>query len=222
MGVAVAQLRDDDRAAPLPQALPGFAHINRYWDGAHGSLAAKLLPGEYYVTTQQELIVTVLGSCVSACVRDTRTNIGGMNHFMLPANGSTAAEDSWKSTSTSAATRYGNYAMEHLINTILKYGGSRGTLEVKVFGGGRILAGMTDVGRRNIAFIEDYLRTEGLKMMAGDLGDTCPRKVVYDPLTGRVRMKRLRSLHNDTIVQREAAYMNDINRQPVEGEIDLF
>lgn len=218
----MAILEDDFRAAPLPQALPGFAHVNRYWDGAHGSIAAKLLPGEYYVTTHQELIVTVLGSCVSACIRDTRTNIGGMNHFMLPANDSRSSEDSWKSTSISAATRYGNYAMEHLINTILKYGGDRGRLEVKVFGGGRILTGMTDVGRRNIAFVEDYLRTEGLRVVASDLGDTCPRKVVYDPVTGKVKMKRLRSLHNQTIVQREKAYMNDIARQPVEGEIDLF
>lgn len=68
----------------LPRVLPGFEHINRYWDSVHQAAAAKLLPGEYYVTVEDEIIVTVLGSCVSACIRDPIRGIGGMNHFMLP------------------------------------------------------------------------------------------------------------------------------------------
>lgn len=207
----------------LPRALRGFEHINRYWDKVHDSFAAKILPGEYYVTTNEELVATVLGSCVSACVRDRIFGIGGMNHFMLPeTDDAPAAAGSWQSTSLSASTRYGNYAMEHLINDVLKNGGRKENLEIKLFGGGRILAQMTDIGRRNIAFVHDYLRVEGLEVVAEDLGGNYPRKVVYDPRTGKVLMKKLRSLHNNTIVERETAYMHDLEKQPVSGEIDLF
>ena len=205
--------------APLPRALPGFGQITRYWDEQHGMYAAKLLPGEYYVTREQETIVTVLGSCVSACVRDTVMGIGGMNHFMLPANG---GNGSWENADSGLSTRYGNFAMEQMINEILKNGGSRKNLEVKVTGGGKILAQMTDIGRKNIDFVEEYLRTEGLKVVARDLGDICPRKVYYTPATGKMFVKKLRSLHNNTIIERESAYLNQLKQKPVEGSIELF
>lgn len=201
--------------------LSGFEHINRYWDKMHNSNAAKILPGEYYVTTQDEVIVTVLGSCVSACIRDRVFGIGGMNHFMLPMTNENSS-DAWKNVNISASTRYGNVAMEHLINSILSNGGLRKNLEVKLFGGGRILAQMTDIGARNIAFVHDYVNIEGLRVIAEDLGDTCPRKVMYNPLTGKVKMKKLRSLHNNTVVERETKYMHELDEEPVEGEIDLF
>ena len=207
-------------AAQPGLALPGFEHVNRYWDTTNQSHAAKILPGEYYVTRRDELIATVLGSCVSACISDRVMGIGGMNHFMLPTTSD--PRELCTSSSLSAATRYGNFAMEHLINTILKYGGSRRHLEVKVFGGGRILAGMTDIGRRNIEFIRDYLATEGLAVESEDLGEVFPRKVLYHPVSGRARVKRLRSLHNDTIVQRESRYLRELEREPVEGGIELF
>src|SRR3989338_8421384 len=133
----------------LPLALPGFEHIKRAWNDSYEAYAARLMPGEYYVTLRDEGVYTTLGSCISACIRDRIAGIGGMNHFMLPAS---ADADGWKSTSLSAATRYGNFAMEHLINVILKNGGQRQNLEVKLFGGGRILQNMTDVGMRNINF----------------------------------------------------------------------
>lgn len=203
-----------------PPVLPGFEHVNRYWDHTNQTHAAKILPGEYYVTQHDELIATVLGSCISVCVRDRVLGIGGMNHFMLPVGAD--RDESCTSTSISAATRYGNFAMEHLINAILKHGGSRKHLEIKVFGGGRILAGMTDIGRRNIEFIRDYLATEGLKAVAEDLGEVFPRKVLYHPKSGRARVKRLRALHNDTIVQRETQYLRELERQPIEGGVELF
>lgn len=205
----------------LKPVLPGFEHINRYWDKAHHCNAAKILPGEYYVTTQNEEIVTVLGSCVSACIRDRVFGIGGMNHFMLPMT-SENASDAWKNVNISAATRYGNYAMEHMINAILTNGGMRKNLEVKLFGGGRILAQMTDVGARNVAFVRDYVQVENLNVIAEDLGDIYPRKVMYNPMTGKVRMKKLRSLHNNTVVERETTYMKNLDAEPVESEIDLF
>lgn len=204
----------------MPRPLNGFSHINRYWDKMHNSFAAKILPGEYYVTTNNELIVTVLGSCVSACIRDPVFGIGGMNHFMLPV--SNGQYDTWGNTHISVATRYGNFAMEHMINEILKNGGERKNLELKVFGGGRILAQMTDVGKRNIQFVLEYIQTEGLKLVARDLGDIYPRKVMYHPLSGKVKVKKLLSLHNNTIVERETRYMQTIDTKPVEGEIDLF
>lgn len=206
-------------ARPLPRPLPGFGDISRYWDDAHGMYAAKLLPGEFYVTVERETIVTVLGSCVSACVRDPVFGIGGMNHFMLPLSRGTG---SWEANGVGASTRYGSHAMERLINEILKHGGSRRNLELKLTGGGRILAQMTDIGRQNISFIEEYVRTEGLKVLSRDLGDIYPRKVYYTPATGRMLVKKLRSLHNETISEREKRYLHEIEASPVQGEIELF
>jgi chemotaxis protein CheD len=142
-----------------------------------------------------------------------------MNHFMLPAS---AEENGWKAAGLSSATRYGNFAMEHLINEILKNGGLRQNLEVKLFGGGRIIANMTDVGMRNIAFARDYIQTEGLRVTSEDVGDVFPRMVVYFPATGRVRVKRLRSLHNNNIIEQETQYLHTIETKPVSGDIELF
>lgn len=205
----------------LPLALPGFEHIRRSWHDTHEAYAARLLPGEYYVTRNDEGVYTTLGSCISACIRDRVTGIGGMNHFMLPASAS-GDRDSWRSTSLSEATRYGNFAMEHLINDILKNGGLKQNLEVKLFGGGRIMANMTDVGMRNITFVHDYLQTEGLKVVSEDVGDVFPRMVVYFPATGKVRVKRLRSLHTNTIAAQEVQYLESIKEKPVSGDVELF
>lgn len=205
----------------MPLALPGFEHVKRGWNAAHECYAARIMPGEYYVTKNDESVYTTLGSCISACIRDRVLGIGGMNHFMLPATDLTEA-DAWKSASISASTRYGNYAMEHLINEILRNGGKRQNLEVKVFGGGRILANMTDVGLRNIAFVRDYLKTEGLSVASEDVGDIFPRMVVYFPTTGKVRVKRLRSLHTNTIASQEKSYIESIKEKPVSGDVELF
>jgi len=203
---------------PQPSCIVDFEHINRFWDRTHKTWTAKILPGEYYVTTQpDEAIATTLGSCVSACIRDKVFGIGGMNHFMLPME-STHSSDLWMDS----ATRYGSYAMEHLINDILKNGGNRNNLEVKLAGGGKILAAMSDVGARNIQFVLDYLRTENIEVLAKDMGDIVPRKVMYYPATGRMLIKKLRSMHNDTLVQREQAYQHELDVQPDSGGVELF
>lgn len=208
-------------AHKLSVALPGFEHINRYWDKTHEAEAAKILPGEYYVTIQDELVTTVLGSCVSACLRDKRLGVGGMNHFMLPIS-----EDGtgWNGANdlVSTATRYGNYAMEHMINEILKHGGQKRNLEAKIFGGGRIMQNLSDVGARNIEFVREYLKVEGIPIVGEDVGDIFPRKVVYFPRTGRVLMKRIKHLHNDTVARRENAYLDEITHQPVQTDVELF
>ncbi len=201
----------------MPASLPGFEHIRKSWNATYSAYAARILPGEYYVTRSDEGIYTTLGSCISACVRDKACRVGGMNHFMLPATA-----DTDKLGGLSAATRYGNFAMEHLINDILKNGGKRENLEVKLFGGGRILQNMTDVGMRNISFAREYLETEGIEVAAEDVGDVFPRMVVYFPATGRVRVKRLRSLHNNTIADEEIRYLRNVEGKPVGGEVELF
>lgn len=215
----VMRLKTREEAGAPPRCLLGFERINRYWDRSHQGFAAKILPGEFYVTTQNELITTVLGSCVSACIRDKVLGIGGMNHFMLPID----SGGGWQGNGAlSASTRYGNHAMEQLINEILKNGGDRRNLEIKIVGGGRILASMTDIGRRNIEFVHEYLQAEGLRILGEDVGDIYPRKVQYLPMSGKVRVKKLRSLHNNTIVEREEQYLHQIEAAPVAGEVELF
>lgn len=207
----------------FPPCLVGFEHVNRYWDKQRNGIVAKILPGEFYVTRQNESIVTVLGSCVSACIWDEVSGIGGMNHFMLPLTDKDINDVTWGTKMVPGeATRYGNYAMEHMINEILKYGARRSRLQAKVFGGGRMIANMSDVGLRNSEFVLEYLATERIPVLAESLGDDCPRKVYFVPATGKVFVKRLKSMHNDTILTRENSYSNTIATRPVEGDIELF
>lgn len=204
----------------LRPSLPGFEGINRYWDKQHDIQAAKILPGEYYVTNYDELVTTVLGSCVSACIRDKVFGIGGMNHFMLPASEGRGWGGSDDLLST--ATRFGNYAMEHMINDILKHGGHKKHLEAKIFGGGRMMEAQTDIGATNIDFVKLYLKTEGIPVLAEDVGDIYPRKVIYFPETGRVRVKKLKTMHNTTVLTRETQYRKEIETTPASTDIELF
>ncbi|MBE0621106.1 MAG: chemoreceptor glutamine deamidase CheD [Burkholderiales bacterium] len=211
----------DGRHPPLPPALPSFEHVRRTWNESLGVYSARILPGEYYVTKSEEAVATTLGSCIAACIRDSVSGVGGMNHFMLPATDGNTSE-SWKAAGLGASTRYGNFAMEHLINSILRTGGRRENLEAKIFGGGRIIAKMTDVGARNIQFVRDYLRAERVRVVAEDVGDIHPRMVVYFPATGDAKVKRLRSLHNNLIAIKESSYINKVIDKPVSGDIELF
>lgn len=200
-------------------ALKGFEHINRYWDPRMRMPAAKILPGECYVSKTGEMIVTVLGSCVAACIRDKKIGIGGMNHFMLPLKPGHDAR-----ITITAELAYGNWAMEFLINEILKYGGKKSNLEVKIFGGGKVLANFDhiDIGRRNIDFVFEYLEQEGLSVASKDCGRNCPRKVLYFPDTGAVKLKRLMTRANDTIEQRELEYFQQVAKKPTRDDIELF
>ncbi|MBD2858130.1 chemoreceptor glutamine deamidase CheD [Spongiibacter sp. KMU-158] len=191
-----------------------YPDIHKHWDSIHGVYAARVLPGQYYVTNaKDEMISTVLGSCIAACIRDRVLNIGGLNHFMLPEG---------EGGMDGVAARYGTYAMEHLINDILKKGGKRQNLEIKIFGGGKIMKGITDIGAKNIRFIKQFLATEGLVAEAEDLGLEFSRKVNYFPSTGRVLVKRLRSLHLENIASEEAAYSRNLKQESVGNDIELF
>jgi len=210
--LAVTRERERERARE-------FSHIQRRFDSRVNSIVATLLPGDYFVATEGELISTVLGSCVSACIRDRRLCFGGMNHFMLPIDES-EGNSAWGS-SASSSTRFGNVAMERLINEMLKLGANRTDLEVKLVGGGKVLDAMTDIGARNIKFVREYVKAEGFSVLGEDLGDVYPRRVMYHPQTGSARVKRLtrsdRHLGAD-----ERRYIRDLDRTAISGEIELF
>lgn len=191
---------------------------NLYFDKSFNIEAVKILPGEYYVTGRSMVLVTVLGSCVAACIRDTKSGIGGMNHFMLPDS----RKDGGDPLSVSA--RYGTYAMEMMINQLLKMGARRTNLEAKLFGGGNVLRGFTvaNVGQRNVEFAINYLKTENIRISSQDLLGDYPRKVYFFPQTGKVMMKKLRNVHNDTIIEREQAYSSRIRMADVQGDVELF
>lgn len=198
-----------------------FKHIRRVWDNTSNACIADIKPGEYYVTDKNELITTVLGSCVSACIRDRSIGIGGMNHFMLPkeVNG---ANGRWEATDVNEAARYGNYAMENLINDILKRGGNRKFLEIKIFGGCNVLPVNTYVGKRNIDFVRKFLFNEGYSIDAESVGHSTPLKVQYNPKTGKARIKKLGITEQNVIVKEESQYQHDLDETPTHGDMELF
>ena len=199
---------DQLRAAPRS---PGEASFF-FWDSNFKNDAVKVLPGEFFVSDEEMLIVTTLGSCIAACLWDRERRIGGMNLFMLPVG-------------SESSGRYGSYAMELLINQLLKRGASRSTLEAKVFGGGAVIATMTsiNVGERNTQFVLDYLRTERIPVVSKDVLDTCARKVCMLPAGGKVLVKRLAPANPAALVARERAAAEKAAPQAAGGgSVDLF
>ncbi|MEM5437831.1 chemoreceptor glutamine deamidase CheD [Paraburkholderia diazotrophica] len=174
---------------------------NLYFDNHFKRPGVKLLPNEFYTTNEDMVLVTVLGSCVAACIQDRTAGIGGMNHFMLPDDGADVAQ------AASDSMRYGAYAMEVLINELIKAGGRRERFEAKVFGGAAVLAGMTtmNIGDRNSAFVRRYLALEKIPIVAEDLEGNHPRKVAFMPRTGQVMVKKLRLQQEAGVAEREQA-----------------
>lgn len=203
------------------RAVAGFEGIAANWDSRLGCWMAKILPGEFYITASGEAITTVLGSCISACIRDPAIHIGGMNHFMLPED-TTQGKSAWLDACAGLATRYGSFAMESLINGLLKLGARRERLEVKVFGGGHVLKAALEVGDRNIQFARQWLHTEGFRISAEDVGSDVPRRVIYMPSTGKVQVKHLRTTDRSDIVKREQQHLESFASQPVTSDIELF
>jgi len=197
-----------------PRPLRGFENMHRYWDMGDNHWVAPVLPGDYYVTMGGEIISTVLGSCVSTCIRDAEVGVSGLNHFMLPNQGG--------AFQPADALRYGCFAVERLINELIKYGAQRERLEIKVFGGGKVIAGMSDIGLKNIAFIHEYFETEGLLIDAEDTGGTWARRVRYYTDTGRVLIQRLQTQEANQVVSREKELQRNLSIVPPHGEVDLF
>ena len=199
---------------PAPLVL---GRASKYMDRHFSRHAMKILPGEFYATKDDEVIVTVLGSCVAACILDPIALVGGMNHFMLPVKQGDQHSDVF------FAARYGAAAMEYLINNLLHLGAQRDRLVAKAFGGGKVMRSMgTDIGSQNIEFVRMFLRRENIPLWSEDLGGELPRKVYFFPHTGQVIVKRLSHVHNDTLVNRERSYFEQVSRKPVEGDVELF
>jgi chemotaxis protein CheD len=174
-----------------------------YFDRQFDAPAVKLLPTEYYVGTGNIVLTTVLGSCVSACIYDETAGIGGMNHFMLPGKGEGAV------ATAGADTRYGTHAMQVLMEQLLKAGARRERLVAKVFGGGAVLPGMTqmNIGQRNADFVLEHLAAERVAVVAQDLGGTLARRICCFPGSGRVAVRRLRREEDLLPVQRDEQHL---------------
>lgn len=191
-----------------------FHGSKRFHDTKEDIEVVKIFSGDWYVTKANEMLATILGSCVSACIRDPYAGIGGMNHFLLPGDENTAA--------VSDATRYGVFAMESLVNGILNGGGRRERLEIKVFGGGNVINHSARIGSKNAAFIRSFLRKEGFTIMSEDLEGDHPRRLHYFPATGKVLMRKLQRREDLVVVEEEARYKKAIAAKPIEGNIELF
>lgn len=201
----------DKDASPFQQA------AKHAYDWRRGAPAVRVLPGEAYVTSRtDETIVTVLGSCVAACIRNPATGFGGLNHFMLPES------DSGIWNGASAALRYGNYAMEVLINEVLKSGCRRQDLEIKLFGGADLTEGPTLIGSSNVSFVLDYLTAEDLVITSADLGGSYGRRIHYHPSTGVVHRLLLGTAVHPSFLDEERSFKDRLARTKVEGEVDLF
>jgi chemotaxis protein CheD len=199
-----------DRMRSLPRK-PGEASFF-FYDSHFKNDAVKILPGEYFVHDEDLLIMTTLGSCIAACLWDRHAKVGGMNHFMLPEG----AGDSG---------RYGSYAMELLINELMKRGASRGNLEAKIFGGGAVISGMStmNVGERNTNFVLDYLKTERIPIVSKDVMDIYPRKVCFLPSSGKAMVKRLAPTNIEALAAQDRVAVQ--RAQPAVtggGSVDLF
>lgn len=201
--------------------LKGFENVSRFWDGQRQTYMVKVKPGEYYVAITDEPIITTLGSCIAVCVREKRFGIGGMNHFMLPKTYS----DLTVRELDSGSARYGNFAMEHLINTLFSHGARRQDLEFKVFGGAAVLESDTRIGQSNIDFVRRYMAKEGYQVVSEDLGGEVARKLMYYPLSGRAMLKHMgteRSVINHVIKEEESHLKSLSNPAKVTGDIELF
>jgi chemotaxis protein CheD len=179
-----------------------------------------VLPGDFKITTQpDEVISTLLGSCISACIRCKKTGIGGLNHFLLPSlKGRNLVDDS-------QAMRYGDYAMEVLIGAILRNGGSRSDLEAKIFGGANMFDSVSEktVGRSNIQFVLDFINSEGISLIAEDIGGTSGRKIYFHPTSGKVKIQKLHKIKEADVKDSETKYSHNLDNKDTDlGTIELF
>lgn len=189
----------------------------RSWDPVRRMHLIRVLPGEAYVTARpDEIVVTVLGSCITACIRDPATGFGGINHFLLPAS----RKGTW--SGTNSALRYGNHAMEILINEVLKTGCRRQDLEIKLFGGANLTEAGPQIGRSNVEFVLDYLATEGLAVTSSDLGGPYGRRIQYRPASGAVHRFLFGKSLNPDLAEEEKSFRQRLSRRRISGTAELF
>jgi len=188
----------------------------RFYNATFNAHVIKIFSGEWAISrAEDEMLATILGSCVSACVRDPVVGVGGMNHFLLPG-------DEESNRHASDVARYGVNAMENLINALLKAGAHKQRLEFKVFGGGNVINNSARIGSKNAKFVQEFLQREGYRIASKNLEGDHPRSLHYYPVTGKVMLRTLRRSQDHQVVEEEAKYRTAISAKPVEGAIELF
>jgi chemotaxis protein CheD len=214
--VSIDKIRHEKRNPAEPPVTDYFSGKKSYFDPRESITIVKIFSGDWHVSTKSgEMLVTILGSCVSACIRDPITRVGGMNHFLLPGDDKTDNQ-------ISDAARYGVFAMESLLNGILNAGGRKDRLEIKVFGGGNVINNSARIGSKNAKFIREFLQREGLRITSEDLEGDLPRRLHYYSDTGKVMMRLLKRKEDMVVVAEEERYTKQISNKPIEGDIELF
>ncbi|ACT59848.1 CheD, stimulates methylation of MCP protein [Hirschia baltica] len=189
--------------------------VSRYFDSEKKRWVVTVLPGTQYVSRDEdEVIATVLGSCVAACIWDPLSKVGGVNHFMLPH------DDAGLWSGASLALRYGNHAMDALINELLQQGAEKKRLNCKFFGGGNVVKGLGRVGSKNALFAKEYSAVEQLNVTKMDLGGESGRRILFEPVTGRAWRKFLDASAGLSVVHQEALLQPKIEVAPT--SIELF
>lgn len=188
------------------------SNLRRFLNPQDKNWHVQIMQGDSYVTDKaDEVLTTILGSCIAACIRDPHAGVGGMNHFLLP-EGSGADKD---------ARRFGVNAMEILINGLIKLGGRRERFEAKLFGGANVLAQLSDVGSRNAAFAKQYLSDEGIPVIGGDVGGFSPRRIQFWPLTGRARQLAV-ATDRKKLVENEIVEAKHVPQTVATNDVELF
>jgi chemotaxis protein methyltransferase CheR len=176
-----------------------------------------IILGDVKATRGPAMLKTLLGSCVSACIFDPKTGVGGMNHFSLPGV-----------SDEGVSARYGAHAMELLVTAVMKKGGDRHRLRAKVFGGGKVLNVQSEhlnVGAKNAEFVLKYLGAEGIPIDGQSLGGTSGRIVRFHPHTGKAQAKPLAGHDLPQIVEREVEFGRELLQKvevPPDDGITLF
>jgi len=192
---------------------------HRYWDSQAGAYTVTVLPGKHYLTSaKDEVISTLLGSCVAACIFDLSAGWGGLNHFLLPCGGPDEPDLG------DTATRYGNYAMEALINDLLKQGARRENITVKVFGGANVIETSSKhmIGSRNADFVLEFLKAEKFRVSGQHLGGDRPRRILFNPTTGKVQMQLLKRSAAKMIEKVEKGFNANVKQSGLTGTVELF
>lgn len=172
-----------------------------------------VIQGEFHVSGgPDDVITTILGSCVAACIFDPVCRVGGLNHFLLPG------ADPWDRQNI----KYGAYAMEQLINALLRRGAQRDRLEAKLFGGASVVRLLSDIGQSNGEFAKAFLRDEGIKLVGACLGGRQGRRIRFSPYTGRAQVMLLQATHNDSSLPLEVFGASPAPPASISGDVDLF
>lgn len=191
-----------------------------YFDQVLGVHLVSVMAGAYHWTRASDIAFsTTLGSCLSVCAYDSQAGVGGMNHFLLPE----AHESEDKKFSESF--RYGSAAIETLLNSLYSKGAAKNGLNVKIFGGGKVLEGVTrNIGQKNIDFARKFFKRENMRIESEDVGGDYGRRIIFFPKTGKVLMKKLGEQKDiKEILAVENTVLKKLKTAPqVEDDIELF